>query len=127
LTTNRTIIYTIGGFFKDNAIGDNVLQREITMDNIPKDDQWVWVLIQNPGENEQILGQHDKDRDRSFIPVFLEKEAAQKCYHFLARDAGIKDEFQAMIYEDLARHAADNDFLIFTLGASGEILETIAP
>lgn len=97
------------------------------MSHRPKNDQWVWVLIQNPGANEQILGQHDADSDISFIPAFLEKESAQKCYHFLARETGKKDEFQAIIYEDLARHAAENGFMIFILNESGEILEKIAP
>ena len=43
-----------------------------------KDDQWVWVVIQNPGGNEQFLGQKDEDKGISFIPTFLEKEEAEQ-------------------------------------------------
>lgn len=97
------------------------------MSNIPKDDQWVWVLVQESDGNEQILGQHDDDKNISFIPAFLEKEEGQKCYDFLIREKGKKDEFQAIIYEDLARHAAENGSMIYILNGSGEILEKIAP
>ena len=54
----------------------------------PKTDQWVWVLVQNPGGNEQIVGQKDEQSGISFIPTFLEKEDAQRCYHFLSRERG---------------------------------------
>jgi hypothetical protein len=97
------------------------------MGNVPKNDQWVWVLVQNPGGNEQILGQHDEDNDVSFIPVFLEKESAQRCYHLLVREKGVKDEYQAIIYEDLAKYAADNGFMVFILGESGEVLDKVSP
>ena len=58
------------------------------MGHRPKDDQWVWVLIQDPGNNEQIIGQHDAAGDISFIPAFLDKETALKCHHLLVRELG---------------------------------------
>jgi hypothetical protein len=97
------------------------------MGHTPKSNQWVWVLVQNPGEQEQILGQHDEESNISFIPTFLAKEHGQKCYHFMVREKGKKDEFQAIIYEDLTRHAVENGFMIFLFNDSGEILEKIAP
>jgi hypothetical protein len=93
----------------------------------PTPDQWVWVLIQDPGGEEQIVGQHDDTSGVSFLPVFLEKEDGLKCYGLLARDTGKKDEFQAILFEELARHAARNGFKIFILSGSGDVLERIAP
>lgn len=97
------------------------------MDNRPKADQWVWVLIQNPGNNEQIVGQQEEQSGVSFIPVFLQKEDALKCYHFLSLEKGKKDEFQAIIFEDLTRYASEGGFMVFILNASGEIVEKIDP
>lgn len=97
------------------------------MDKRPKEDQWVWVLIQNPGGNEQILGQQDEKNDIAFIPAFETREDALKCYHLMARGPEKKDEFQAIIFEDLRRYASENGFLIFLLNASGEIIEKVAP
>ena len=97
------------------------------MGHLPKKNQWLWVLIQDPEGSEQILGQHDDDADISFIPAFMNKEQAQRCYNLLVREKGVKDEFQAIIYEDLVSHAAKNGFMIFLLNDSGEILEKIAP
>lgn len=90
-----------------------------------KDDQWVWVLIQNPGGNETIVGQQYEEEDVSFIPAFLDKEEALKGYHRIVRKAGVRDEFQAILFEDLAGHAADNAFEIFLLNGTGDILERI--
>ena len=93
----------------------------------PKPNQWVWVLIQDPGGDEQIVGQHDGDGGVSFLPTFLEKEDGLKCYPLMARDTGKKDEFQAILFEELTRHAAQNGFQIFILNGSGEILDRITP
>ncbi|MBW1937116.1 MAG: hypothetical protein JRI84_16550 [Deltaproteobacteria bacterium] len=39
-------------------------------------DKWVWVVVLNPGKKEQFLGQHDRGKNVSYIPAFLEKEEA---------------------------------------------------
>lgn len=90
-------------------------------------EQWVYVLIQNPGGAEQIIGQHDEQSDISFIPAFLEKEDGLKCYHLLKREGGLKDEFQAILLEDLAKQAQENSFLIFLFNGEGEIINKIDP
>ena len=38
-----------------------------------KSDTWIWVIIQDPGANEQFLGQLDEDKKESFIPAFYQK------------------------------------------------------
>jgi len=88
---------------------------------------WIWVGVLNPGGNEQFLGQHDKQDNVSFIPAFLEKEEATTCLKALPRDEGVKYEVQAVQYEELARDAKKNGFMIFLLNDAGEIRERIAP
>lgn len=88
---------------------------------------WIWVWIQDPGQNDQIVGQHYPEDDISFIPAFADKDAAQKCYHKLAKDEGSKYEAQAIHYHELVKEASKNDFLIFMLNEEGEILKKIDP
>ena len=90
---------------------------------MPKADQWVWVVIQDPGENEQFLGQHDHEKDESFIPAFLGKEVAQDGLRYFSTEKGHKYEFQPIRFDDLTQRAAENGFLVFVLNESGEILE----
>ncbi len=92
-----------------------------------KPDTWVWVVIQNPGPNEQFLGQHYQDEDVSFIPAFFEKEDAQQCLVHMTTQKGEKYEIQAIFFHELSQSAAQYDFMIFLLNADGEILEKIQP
>jgi len=92
-----------------------------------QDDQWVWVVVQDPGGNEQFLGQRDEAEGVSFIPVWLEKDAALDGLRLLARNQGIKYEVQAIQYETLAPKAAEVGFSVFVMAASGKVLEQITP
>jgi len=92
-----------------------------------KPDTWIWVVVQNPGPDEQFLGQHYEDQKVSFIPAFFEKEDAQHCLIHMATNKGDKYEVQAIYYKDLAEDAAKHDFMIFMLNADGEILEKLKP
>ena len=90
-----------------------------------KDDQWVWVIVQDPEGNEQFLGQRDETKNISFIPTFLEKEAALRCMNHLALERGHKYEAQAILYEELTPKAAEAGFKLFVLDASGKVLDQI--
>jgi len=90
-------------------------------------DQWVWVVVQDPGNNERFLGQYDHEKHESFIPAFLEKEIAQQGLKFLASEKGHTCEVQAIQYDDLSERAAENGFLVFILNEAGEILERSKP
>ena len=92
-----------------------------------KPDTWIWVVVQNPGENEHFLGQHDKQRNVSFIPAFYQKEDAQQCLLQLKTEKNKKYEIQAILFGELAKDAVQNDFMIFMLSEEGKILEEIAP
>jgi hypothetical protein len=95
------------------------------MSRLIKDGQWVWVVIQNPGGDEQFLGQKDEEKGISFIPTFLEKEEAELGLTLMVRDQGRKYEVQAILIEDLSERASENGFMIFVLNAKGEVLEKI--
>ena len=90
-------------------------------------DQWVWVVVQDPGGNEQLLGQYNEESDESFLPVFLEKEEAKQGLSLLTRDPALKYEVQAIQYENLSQRATENGFLLFILDGSGALLEKVVP
>jgi hypothetical protein len=92
-----------------------------------KANPWVWVVVQDPGGNEQFLGRHDQKDDILFIPTFFDKEQAFQCLERLDRDEGQKYEIQAIKYEDLATHSAKKGFMLFILNGAGKVLEKIKP
>jgi len=97
------------------------------MSKLIQENPWVWVVVLDPGGNEQFLGQHSKEEDILFIPTFLEKEEALKCLDHLTRDEEKKYEIQAIQYEELAHDAAEQKFMLFILNGAGEVLEKITP
>ncbi|WP_319407516.1 hypothetical protein [uncultured Desulfosarcina sp.] len=86
---------------------------------------WLYVAIQKTGSSEQIVGQTDGEHDISFIPAFLSKESAQQAMFHLHLEKKKKYEVQAIIYEDLARHAVENGFFVFVLDEEGKVLERL--
>ena len=92
-----------------------------------KKDKWLWVVVQDPGGNEQFLGQYDKEKDESFIPAFLEKENAQQGMLHLALEKGKKYEVQAVEYNELLENLAKNGFVLYVLEENGEIMDRIKP
>lgn len=92
-----------------------------------KSNPWLYVVVQDPGGSEQLLGQHDGEENISFIPSFFEKEQALQCLEHLPKDKTGNYEIQAIKYEDLAGHSAKNGFMIYVLNGAGEVLEKIDP
>ena len=90
-------------------------------------DTWIWVVVQDPGGDEQFLGQLDEENNISFIPAFYQKEAAEQCFLQLHRQKGLKYEIQAIFFDELSKDASKHGFMIFMLNAEGEILEKIQP
>ena len=86
---------------------------------------WLYVAIVKDGTVDQVVGQTDTEHDISFIPAFLSKEDAQQAMFHLHLEKKKKYEVQAMIYEDLARHAAENGFLVFVLDEDGKVLDRL--
>jgi hypothetical protein len=88
---------------------------------------WVYVLIQNPGAGEAIVGQQDPEHQLAFIPVFNDKEGALQGVTQMARTPGYAYEVQAIIYEDLLSYARQGGFLLFLLDGAGRILAKVGP
>jgi hypothetical protein len=89
--------------------------------------KWVYVIVQNPNSNDQIVGQLDAENEISFIPMFLDKESATQGILHMAKEKGKKYEIQAIIFEDLERYAAESQFLLFVLNDEGEVIDKRAP
>lgn len=88
---------------------------------------WVYVLVQDPGKDENIVGQHDAEHDIDFIPAFTDKDTAHQGVVHMIKEAGQTYEVQAIIYEDLCRYAAEGQFLIFVLDGRGKIQAKLTP
>jgi len=92
-----------------------------------KNPDWIYVVVQAPGENDMFLGQHDDEKDISFIPVFHQKEDALQCLPLMKRDRSLKYEVQAVHREEISEQAAKTGFLLYFLDENGAILERIEP
>jgi hypothetical protein len=88
---------------------------------------WVYVLVQNPGGDEQIVGQRDTGSDIDFIPLFLDKDSALQGVVHMVKEKGKRFEVQAIIYEDLAGYAAQGGFILMVLDGQGQVIDKIAP
>jgi hypothetical protein len=89
--------------------------------------EWLYVIVQNPESNAEIMGQHDEGVDVRFIPAFRTKDDAQQGLLRFPTTNGAKYEIQALILEDLQRYAWERGFLLFVLDADGRIEERIVP
>ncbi len=97
------------------------------MPSPPKNETWIWVIVQSTDTNAQYLGQHDETGGVSFIPAFFEKDAAQQCLPRILSAPRPSCEVQAVRFGDLARDAASNGFMIFMLNPDGSIIHKIQP
>lgn len=97
------------------------------MDKEIKSDTWIWVVVQNPGADEQFLGQLDEENNESFIPAFYDKEDAQQCLIQMKTEKTYKYEVQAICFDELAKDAVNNNFMIFMLTGDGKIIKKLAP
>lgn len=93
------------------------------MGKLKEENPWVYVVVQDPGGDEQFLGQHDAAEDVSFIPAFMEKEEALQCLSLLAKKEDKKYEVQAIEYRELAPRVAEHGFKIFILNGQGDIVD----
>ena len=89
--------------------------------------RWVWIIIQEPGGTEQVLGQYDEKDKISFIPFFPEKDAGLQCLNFFSRDRNKKYEVQAILFDELSRYAAAEKYMLYALNEAGEIKEKTTP
>ena len=84
---------------------------------------WKYVIVNDPGPNEHLLGLHDKEQDVDFIPTFQTREAANDCLSTLPRETGKKYEVQAIHVDDLDETARKNGFLVAMVDGDGNIIK----
>jgi hypothetical protein len=88
---------------------------------------WVYVMIQNPGADERIVGQQDSQTGISYIPVFMDKDEAMQGAINIVKEKNKKYEIQAIILEDVQHYAAREKFDIFFIDAAGNVLDRLVP
>ena len=88
---------------------------------------WVYVLVKDPGTDEQLVGQHDSENNISFIPAFRDKDAAMQGVVHVVKEKGHKYEVQAIMLEDLLKDAAKGNFFVFVLDDEGGIQVKFTP
>ncbi len=93
------------------------------MEEKEKIEGWVYVIVCNPGVNEQFLGLYDKEKSVDFIPAFPSKEAANDCFLTLPKEKGKKYEVQAIHIEELTVEATKNGFLVAMFDNDGNIIK----
>lgn len=84
---------------------------------------WVYILVQNPGADERIVGQEDTQNDISFIPMFMDRDSANAGVVHIPKEKGKKYEIQAIIFEDLEKYAAENKFILFVIDDEGKVID----
>ncbi|MCA1784557.1 MAG: hypothetical protein U5K27_03360 [Desulfotignum sp.] len=97
------------------------------MENINIDDNWYYVIVQNPETgSEQLLGFSDEKTRKKFLPAFKTKQDAQKCFQMLPKDL-FKDKYDihAMIEEDVLATAEKEGHQVFLLDETGQILKPL--
>jgi hypothetical protein len=95
------------------------------MNTLIQGNPWVWVVVQDPEGNEKFLGQRDEAKGESCFSTIILKKESLKCLNLLSKEKGHTYEVQAIQYEDLARRAAENGFMLFVLNGAGEVLEKV--
>ncbi len=88
---------------------------------------WVYVLVQDPDADAQILGQQDTKSQVAYVPVFKDKDSALALAPHLAKPLGHRYEVQAILYEDLAFYAEENGFWMFFIDSQGNVVDRKAP
>ncbi len=92
------------------------------LETLIEKERWVWIIVLNPGKNEEIFGQYIKDEDISYIPVFIRKSHALDCCEKFHIDKNTEHEIQAIQYKNLLPIARKNGFSIFIVKYNGEIV-----
>ncbi len=92
-----------------------------------EDSRWVYVVVQDPGENPQLLGQCDESGAVPFIPAFVNKAGAGKYLPLMDKAAGKTYEIEAMRLQSVLEHAGGNGFAVWVLEEDGSVIEKLPP
>ena len=64
--------------------------------------EWLWIVIEQQGNDENLFGQYDEERDIFFIPAFYDRENAEACLPLMQKVPDRKYEIQAMLQSGLS-------------------------
>lgn len=93
------------------------------------EENWYYVIIQNPGTSEeQVIGYEAPETFEKFVPAFKTKEQAQSCFSKMPKDffTGQYDA-HAIIEDDLLAMANENGRMVYLLDENGTILDCLTP
>lgn len=93
------------------------------MEEKEKIEGWVYIVVCDPGKNEQFFGLYNKEQGIDFIPAFQNKEAANDCFLTLPKEKGRKYEIQAIHIEELNQEAEKNGFIVAFVDSDGNIIK----
>ncbi len=88
---------------------------------------WLYIVVCDPGKNEQFLGLYNKEKGVDFIPAFQSKDAANECFLTLPKEKGRKYEIQAIHVDDLNREAEKEGFIVAIVDNTGKIIKENPP
>lgn len=112
---------------KQNASKSVKFHKRPAMKRKIEDSRWVYVVVQQSGENPQLLGQSDPNSPVPFIPAFLKKSAATKSLPLLAKAVDKTYEIEAMRLDAVTEYAGSNGFAVFVLEEDGRVIERLDP
>lgn len=99
----------------------------MNMDAVIQDSRWVYVVVQDPDDDPQLLGQHDQQAAASFIPAFLDKGAARAWLPHMAKQAERRYEVEAMRFDAVKAYAFQHGFSVYILNEDGSLKEKAHP
>ncbi len=91
------------------------------------DDQWFYVVIQDPGtSSEELMGFETDALPLPFIPAFQSREEAQQCFLVMPKNVMEKKyEIHAIIKEDLLEQVSASGYKIFLLDDKSNIIKEL--
>lgn len=89
--------------------------------------EWVWVVFEKSGMDENLYALEDEKSGVKFIPVFQEKEDGVVVQAGFKKIAGAKYEVEAMRIELVAETARKNKMDIYILDGEGLVMERLTP
>jgi hypothetical protein len=90
-------------------------------------DTWYYVIVQNPGTSaEELVGFHDDNTRKKFLPAFKTKQDARKCFQMMPKDLFRETyDIHAVIEEDVLTAAEKSGHQVFLLDDTGQILKPL--
>ena len=87
--------------------------------------EWLWIVVEQQGNVENLFGQYDEEKDAFFIPAFYDRENAEACLPLMQKVPDRSYEIQAMRAVEVTKAAQSHSYQLFILDGTGRVLEII--